>query len=103
MSLGVLYDSVLQQWLSVTHSVTQLLSDKGTYRAVRGQLKTCLLFRDWGQFCQTASGQMTCFQEAIRLAAAKWGWQDFLSKLSNQPMEMFSAPAETNLGSFIVM
>ena len=36
MVLGVLYDSVLQQWLSVTYSV----SDKGTYRAVRGQLKT---------------------------------------------------------------
>ena len=35
MSLRVLYDSVLQQWLSVSQSV----SDKGTYRAVRQQIK----------------------------------------------------------------
>ena len=27
MSLGVLYDSVLQQWLSVSQSVTHLLSE----------------------------------------------------------------------------
>ena len=43
-SLRVLYDSVLQQWLSVSQSVSQSVtysvSDKGTYRAVRWQLKT---------------------------------------------------------------
>ena len=39
-SLRVLYGRVFQQWLSVSYSVSQSVSDKGPYRAVRGQLKT---------------------------------------------------------------
>ena len=54
--------------------------------------KHVYFFRDCAQFCQTASGQMTCFQEAIRLAGkmGKGGLPVFIKIV--QPMKMFWGP-----------